>query len=314
MHRTTLAVCVCLLSVATWAGLASAHGFAGKRFFPATLVIEDPFVADELSLPTVSHIKTPGEGDEPATKETEYEFEFSKRITPNFGISFSETVRRLVPKEGKPRLGFGNLEVGGKYQFFKSDRHETILSIGLDTEIGGTGRKALEADSFTTFTPSFFFGKGFGDLPDSVSFLKPLAITGALGVALPTRSKNVTVTDDEVEIERIPQVLQWGFAIEYSIPYLQSFVKDIGLPAPFNRMIPIVELSFETPMSAGQSGRTTGTVNPGILWAGKSFQVGVEAIIPINSRTGKNVGVIGHLHFFLDDLFPKTLGRPLFGE
>jgi hypothetical protein len=54
-------------------------------------------------------------------------------------------------------------------------------------------------------------------------------------------------------------------------------------------------------------------VNPGILWAGKSFQVGVEAIIPVNTRTGSNVGVIAQLHFFLDDLFPTTLGRPIFG-
>ncbi|HSB82670.1 MAG TPA: hypothetical protein VLM91_28170 [Candidatus Methylomirabilis sp.] len=313
-HRTISAACLCLLSVATWTGLASAHGFAGKRFFPATLVIDDPFVADELSLPTVSHIKTPGSGEEPSAKETDFEFEFSKRITPNLGLSAKETLIRLVPKGETPRLGFGNLEVGGKYQFFKSEPHEAILSIGLDSEIGGTGRKALGADSFTTFTPGLFYGKGFGDLPESVSFLKPLALTGVLGVDLPTRSKNVTVTDDDTEIERNPHVLQWGFAIEYSIPYLQSFVKDLGLPAPFNRMIPVVELSFQTPLDRGQGGKTTGTVNPGILWAGQFVQVSLEATIPINERTGKNVGVIGQLHFYLDDLFPKLFGKPLFGQ
>jgi hypothetical protein len=31
---------------------AFSHGFAGSRFFPATLSTDDPFVADELSLPT----------------------------------------------------------------------------------------------------------------------------------------------------------------------------------------------------------------------------------------------------------------------
>src|SRR5437667_9228315 len=39
-----------------------AHGFAGARFFPATLSSDDPFVADELSLPTVSTIRTPDDG------------------------------------------------------------------------------------------------------------------------------------------------------------------------------------------------------------------------------------------------------------
>jgi hypothetical protein len=33
----------------------------------------------------------------------------------------------------------------------------------------------------------------------------------------------------------------------------------------------------------------------------------------VNSRTGAHVGVIGQLHFYLDDLFPKLFGRPLFG-
>ena len=44
---------------------AQAHGFAGKRFFPATLATEDPFVADELSLPTISYQEFPASGDEP---------------------------------------------------------------------------------------------------------------------------------------------------------------------------------------------------------------------------------------------------------
>ena len=43
--------------VLTAAASAHAHGLAGKRFFPSTLTIDDPFVADELSLPTVFHIK-----------------------------------------------------------------------------------------------------------------------------------------------------------------------------------------------------------------------------------------------------------------
>lgn len=90
-------------------------------------------------------------------------------------------------------------------------------------------------------------------------------------------------------------------------------MKDLGLPAPFNRIIPVVELTFDTPLDRG-GGKTTGTVNPGIIWAGRVFQIAIEAVIPINEATGKNVGVRGMLHFFLDDLFPRTLGRPLFGN
>ena len=36
---------------------AMAHCFAGSRFFPAMLTTDDPCVADELSLPTISGFK-----------------------------------------------------------------------------------------------------------------------------------------------------------------------------------------------------------------------------------------------------------------
>ena len=64
------------------------HGLAGKRFFPATLAIEDPFVADELSLPTISSRKMPASGDEPVTRESALSIDMSKRVTENFGIGF----------------------------------------------------------------------------------------------------------------------------------------------------------------------------------------------------------------------------------
>ena len=37
------------------------------------------------------------------------------------------------------------------------------------------------------------------------------------------------------------------------MPYLQSFVKDVGLPAPFNRMIPLVEFDRAKPIDRGAS-------------------------------------------------------------
>ena len=294
-----------------------AHGFAGSRFFPATLSTDDPFVNDELSLPTVSSIVTPDEG---STRDTEVSVDIAKRITPNLGVEVSESFINLKPHSGRSESGFGNLEVGAKYEFFENDEHETIVSLGGDVEIGGTGSKDVGVDSFTTWTPAFFFGKGFGDLPDEVSFLKPLALTGVIGVAIPTSASSSTITlnkttgEREIDVERHPDVLEWGFALEYSLIYLQEQVKDIGLRSPFDRLIPLIEFPFETPLNRGQEGQTTGTINPGLIWSGKYFQIGAEAMIPINSRTGNNVGFIAQLHFYLDDLFPKTLGRPLFGR
>jgi hypothetical protein len=312
-----------LLFLLTWTvcefgaiGRAFGHGFAGARFFPATLSTDDPFVADELSLPTVSTIRTPEDG---GTRETDISVDISKRITPDFAIEIGDTFTALNPHEGRATNGFGNLELSGKYQLLKNDPHEAILSIGLGVEVGGTGSRSIDADSFSTWAPGIFFGKGFGDLPNELRFFKPFALTGQVGIAIPTSASTRSVTVDvqtgeqEIEIERHPDVLEWGFALEYSVIYLQSQVQDLHLHAPLNRLIPLVEFALETPLNREEGGQTTGTINPGVIWAGKYFQLGVEAVVPINERTGNNVGVIAQLHFFVDDLFPHSLGRPLFG-
>jgi hypothetical protein len=292
-------------------GIAQAHGFAGKRFFPATLATEDPFVADELSLPTILYQKFPSSGDEPGGRETDFAVDMSKRITENFGIGIGTTYKIVKPDGGDTQRGFDNLEASVKYKFFQDDVHEAIVSAGVDWDIGGTGSRRVGAESFSTITPGIFFGKGFGDLPDGAKFLRPIAITGQVGYGIPTRSSTTTVGDEgDVDVERNPHTLEWGLSIQYSLPYLQSFVQDVGLRAPFNRMVPLVEFAMSTALDRGQSG-TTGTINPGVLWAGQSIQLGIEAVIPVNRRSGNSVGVLAQLHFFLDDLFPQTIGRPL---
>lgn len=292
------------------AGHASAHGLIGQRFFPATLTIDDPFVADELSLPTVFHIRNRGSEESPPTLQTDLSGEFSKRLSPNLGVSLGGTYTLLDPLPGKSVSGFDNMEVSLKYVFWGSAAHETLLSAGVSWDVGGTGSKKIGAESFDTVTPQLFFGKGFGDLPTAAEWLKPLALTGALGLDIQTRRFNQTISlddDGEVEVERElnAKTMQWGFSVQYNLQYLQSFVRDVGLPAPFNRMIPIVEVAMQTPIEGPHAGRTTGTVNPGVIWFGRYFQLGIEAVIPVNTMTGKNVGVLAQIHFYLDDIAPK---------
>jgi len=153
---------VCVLCEFGATSHAFGHGFAGARFFPATLSTDDPFVSDELSLPTVSTIRTPDNG---GTRETDISVDIAKRITPQFGIEIGETLTLLNPQEGRATNGFGNLDLGGKYQLLKNGEHEAIVSVGLGVEIGGTGSSSIGADSFSTWSPAIFFGKGFGDLP-----------------------------------------------------------------------------------------------------------------------------------------------------
>jgi hypothetical protein len=316
MIRNCSRALACTLALAA-SDAALAHGFAGKRFFPATLATDDPFVADELSLPTVSSTRSRGEGDEPGTRTTSTSVDVSKRITPNLGVGLGASYLRLTPDGGETVKGADNWAASLKYQFHKDDEAESIASFGIDWDIGKTGAKRVGAEDFSTVTPALFVGKGFGDLPESMNVLRPFALTGTLGVGIPTRSSTTTTTIDDAgdavtTTERHPHVLNVGFSLQYSLSYLQSFVKDVGLGAPFNRMIPVIEFSLQKPLDRGR-GPTTGTWNPGILWAGRYVQVGIEAILPINSSTPVRRGWIAQIHFFMDDLFPRSFGRPVMG-
>jgi hypothetical protein len=188
------------------------------------------------------------------------------------------------------------------------------MSASLDVDWGGTGSSSIGAEPFTTLTPTLFIGKGFGFLPDSMKFFKPLAVTAQLGYSIPTES-STTEFDAETGLTTtpIPRFFNWGGSLQYSMPYLKSSVQDLGLPTFLNRMVPLVEWNLSTQVSNFDGGeRTTGTINPGVIYVAEKYQVGVEAIVPVNRASGDGVGVIGQLHLYLDDIFPNSLGRPLF--
>ena len=281
---------------------ALAHGFAGDRFFPATLLTDDPFVADEMSLPTLT--SNPPDADR--AKEIDLGVDVSKRLWPDVGITISDQWTHLKPKGAPSVTGFGTLGTALDWQFFKNAAHEATALVGASASWAHTGRvQALGADDFTTLSPLLGFGKGFGDLPDNLPWLRPFAITGNLSVDFPTKTQSAGNPN--------PNNFNYGFAFEYSLPYLQQNVKDIGLPAPFKSMIPLVEVSYSTALNRGQGGQTIGTIQPGVIWSGQYFQIGAEAIIPATRQTGNGYGGIVQLHFYLDDIFPNSIGRPLFG-
>ena len=300
---------------------STAHEIVGNRFFPATLTIDDPGVNDELALPTVDSFHT---GDVPPVRQRDVSSEFAKRITEDFAISFGTTYTFLGPID--PTVpganGFQNLDTTFKYRVFKNAEHEFVLSAGLSVEWGGTGSSTVGAEPFNHYVPNIYFGKGLGDLPDTLSWIRPVAITGQVGYSIPARNFTTTFGIDPdtgfqtVDTEFHPRVLNWGGSIQYSMPYLKSAVVDLGLPDFLNHLIPLVEANLQTPVAntLTSGNLTPGTINPGVIWVGTYFQVGIEALIPINRQSGSNVGVIAQLHYYLDDIDPHGIGKPLFGS
>jgi hypothetical protein len=256
--------------------------------------LEDPFPSDELAVTGVRGSKNIEE------RESSFGFEFAKRLTPDLALGIGWENIFIDPGEpGERRFsGAGNPEFSIKYALLRSAEREAILSLGLGVEPGGVGSRKV-AERVTTITPALFFGKGLGDLPDTLNYLKPLAVTGSVGVNIPA---NRRLAGEE---ERNPTTVSYGFAFMYSVLYLQSFARDVGLGAPFDRLFPVVEFNFETHANDPERGKTTAFVNPGLLWAGKYIQLGVQAQVPMNNRSGKDVGIKGLIHFFLDDIAPN---------
>jgi hypothetical protein len=294
---------------------AAAHGFAGDRFFPATLQTDDPFVADEASLPTLT--KNPA--DPTGGQSYSVEADIAKRLFSDFGLTAAYHWNYFQPAGAPPHSGWGGLSTGAQYQLFVNDKHQFLGLIGLNVDWGHTGAvNNGGADDHITLSPTFDFGKGFGDLPESLPWLRPFAVTGNIGMSFPTRVNSAGDLN--------PTTFNASFAIEYSLEYLQHHVRDVGLAAPFDRMIPLVEITSTTAINrgfnpdssatanGGVGNATTGIVAPGIIWAGQRFQIGAEAIIPYGQGQGHGVGGVLQLHFFLDDLFPNSIGRPLISD
>ncbi len=275
---------------------ANAHGRAGARFFPSTIAIEDPAVADELTLPIFSRFNG----------AREIEGEYSRRLARFFSVSI-EAGRTREAEDGEILSGFENIETSFRYQFLTSAKHETILSAGLGIEWGGTGSARLELAPYNSWAPTLFFGKGLGDLPENLRYLRPLALTGQAAYVIPGR--RIAEDGDPIASE-----FNGGFTVQYSLSYLNSQIRGLALPGFFARLTPVTEFSFAKAVHRGEGESVTGTIQPGFFWIGKYFQLGAEAVVPLNDRSGRRTGFALQAHFFLDDIFPGTIGKPLWGR
>ncbi|EDT41936.1 hypothetical protein [Burkholderia ambifaria] len=275
--------------------VSHAHAIAGDRVFPATMAVDDPGVGDEMNF-QFGHIKTTNDDGNDVNVNTA-SFEWDKLITSNLAFSVGSTYINQNAPDGGSAKGLDNLEVGLKYLAYVNPKHEFMVSVGVKASLGGTGARSV-SDSFSTISPAVFFGKGFGDLPDALKYLRPLAITGAVS---PNYTTNASAPDS----------LDWGVTLQYSIPYLQSSVKNLGLGQPFSNLVPVVEFPMNTCTGGPCSGQTTGTINPGLLWLTRWGQFGVEAQIPVNRASGRHTGVLLQAHLYLDDIFPHSVGKPL---
>ena len=181
-HSTRhLAVPSLLLSLLACSDASAAC--VGDRYFISTLVTVVPTPADFANVPHFVMLpETAG------TREADFLFTYSKLITKDWSLFFTETFRTIDEPNTATRAGFDNLVIGTQYQLYTNEEHQVVFTVGGTAALGDTGSSEIGAATFSTFTPTIYMGKGFGDLPDSLAWLQPVTITANLGVALPTRT------------------------------------------------------------------------------------------------------------------------------
>jgi hypothetical protein len=290
---------------------AQAHGFAGDHMFISTLLIDDPNVADEASLPTFSFLPNPAD-EGGATYNTS--FELDKRITENFGFAISDGYTRIAqPGGAKSLTGWDNLVVSLKYKPYVNAEHEFMLSVGVEQEFARTGATgsngaALGNDDSGVTSPNIYFGKGFGDVP--VDFLKPFALTGQLGYDIANKKLKYDASSGDFN-NGTANAWSGGLTLQYSLRYLSTHVKDFGFPEFVNRLTPVVEMAWSSPASKPNDLSTQFLWGVGAAYTADTYALTVEALIPGNRNTGTHMGVIAQFHLYFDDLFSNSLGKPI---
>ena len=292
------AVALLIASIALLPAPAHAFVAAGDRVFPGTLILPQIAPTDEAYIQGAN----PFSGTTPVprnVRRTDAIWFFGKTLTEDFGIRFRDAYTRL-DRAGSSSYGWQTLTANAQYEAVLDGPHEFLFSVGVDRQFGGTGAGGVQRRGFSgvgATTPSIYFGKGLGDL--DIGYLRPLAIAGTFGYLIADRSPR-------------PDVAMPGFAIEYSIPYLESKVRALDLPDLIRGLTPITELFLTTPGGQNHGSANTALIAPGVSYAGEGWQFGIEAIIPMTRATGRGLGVTAQFHVWLDYLFPNSIGRPVF--
>ncbi len=285
-----------LLFIAGFASVADAYTAAGDRTFPATILIPQIAPTDEFYLTTSATHPAPGRD------LTNFTSVYNKTITERLSFGIKDGYNWLDRPGVATLSGFQNLETTARYLAVLDPESEFLASLGVDRAWGGTGQAALGASASPkgATTPQFTFGKGMLDI--GADYLRPVGLAGIAGYQ---------ISDGKPR----PDLWQLGFALDYSIPYLEAKVQSVDLPDFVRALTPLVEVLFGVPSGSSFGARTTITVAPGVNYAGGGWEFGLEALLPATRATGSGVGVAAQLHFSLDYLFAGGfLGRPIFSS
>ncbi|HEV8712187.1 MAG TPA: hypothetical protein VGX03_05085 [Candidatus Binatia bacterium] len=268
---------------------AFAHGMVGQRTFIEPFVTEDANPKNEFVL------AKPGLFYSREGHTFSLAFSLEKKLSENFSVGLEgEWTQERTESHAD---GFQNPGVLLKYALWKSPVHEFILSPAVELEFP-LGDREVGAERETAVTPLLLWAKGFGDLPQSLAYLRPLALMGDAGFEILTNAETETT-------------LRYNALVMYSLPYLHAFVRDFGTPWPLRQLVPLVEFNFESRLN-GAERTTEARVTPGLVYLGTNVQLGVAGQFALNHTTARELdpSVLFIVDLFYDDFLPALTWTP----
>ena len=241
---------------------------------------------------------------------TDLNFEYDKTITSSLGVGAGtdyDWITNDLMDNKKSHGGFDDPYVQVKYRWLLMPEHELMSSVAVEQDFGRAGTTGIDSGYDTTVV-SGYFGKGLGDIPFDP--IRPFAVTGELSYNIPNTGY----------ASGYGGLNYWtgGLTLQYSIPYLQSQIKNYGLPLVLANLTPLAELGWSSAAASSAfrptDDPTTFTLGTGAVWTGEYYSFSTELLWPLNGASGHGLGVIGQFHLYFDDLFPDTLGKPIFGS
>ena len=219
---------LCVAAAALWLTPAYPHAVCGARIFPATLAIDDPGVLDELTLPAVSYVPFNSDGAHEVGRAS---FSWTKTITPGMSV----VIGSGPTWEHPGGYGWNGLDTELQWQALCLPDAEFMFKVGFDIGSAGTGTGMLAGSGGqNTYSPLVVAGLGFGTLPESVKYLRPLAITAEFSTTSPGQDWTAGVPN--------VSTFNWGFTLQYSLPYFNTQLAEIDNDF-LKHLVPIAEFA-----------------------------------------------------------------------
>ena len=185
--------------------------------------------------------------------------------------------------------GFATTDVGLKYEAYRNNQHETLVSVGLAWGIGHSGARRRRSGCIEHGSAGDILRQRVWRSSRFAFWFRPFAITGAIVSQIPFGSggRALAPSQTTTKFRRGPcpcgRNAHWGFSIQYSTLYLTSrFTGGPPKAEPLNQLVPLVEFSFDSPRKQ----YTAATMNPGFAYVAVAWQIAAEAVVPLNRAGG----------------------------